>query len=252
VLHFLGLKIYSVTDIFKGTPAPPLLSKPEEQGFRTVIRDGVSKGYGVFQGAVENERPGPNFAGHYIVIQWGCGTDCEEMAIVDAQTGRIYQPPFGGKSPSVYFSVPIRTFLRRPEFHLNSRLMIVPDACPQGQSDCATYYFVFENSRFRPIVAVPRDTRIGTKKADEVALQSGSQADATDPLIGKWEGSWNNFTGMDFDVGTFRFTSELQRGQLQGRFVPLEYKHIHLERKFPTSDEMQEKVTEVQKLSNRR
>lgn len=32
---------------------------------------------------------GVNFAGKYIVAEWGCGTDCQNHAIINAKTGRI-------------------------------------------------------------------------------------------------------------------------------------------------------------------
>jgi hypothetical protein len=34
-----------------------------------------------------------NFAGHYVVLHWGCGTDCQQLAIVDASTGIVHVPP---------------------------------------------------------------------------------------------------------------------------------------------------------------
>ena len=39
---------------------------------------------------------GPNFAGHYTVATWGCGTGCTEFAIVNAKTGTVFFPSFGG------------------------------------------------------------------------------------------------------------------------------------------------------------
>jgi hypothetical protein len=35
---------------------------------------------------------GVNFAGHYILTGWGCGTNCAQMAVIDARTGRAYFP----------------------------------------------------------------------------------------------------------------------------------------------------------------
>ena len=32
---------------------------------------------------------GPNFAGHYTPVTWGCGVACQEFAIVDAKSGRV-------------------------------------------------------------------------------------------------------------------------------------------------------------------
>jgi hypothetical protein len=36
---------------------------------------------------------GPNFGGHYFVVNWGCGTGCLMMVVVDAITGHVYPPP---------------------------------------------------------------------------------------------------------------------------------------------------------------
>jgi len=33
-----------------------------------------------------------NFAGKYILTQWGCGTACIQAGIIDAQTGTVYLP----------------------------------------------------------------------------------------------------------------------------------------------------------------
>lgn len=42
----------------------------------------------------EQTAEGPNFAGHYTVATWGCGTECQGFAIVDSITGDIvkYEP----------------------------------------------------------------------------------------------------------------------------------------------------------------
>lgn len=50
-------------------------SRPEAEQFRTAITDGA--------------KSGPNFAGHYTVVSWGCGTSCQSSAIVDAVSGDI-------------------------------------------------------------------------------------------------------------------------------------------------------------------
>ena len=38
---------------------------------------------------------GPNFAGTYTVVMWGCGSGCQSSVIVDAKTGKIYSPGLG-------------------------------------------------------------------------------------------------------------------------------------------------------------
>ena len=36
---------------------------------------------------------GPNFAGDYTLAAWGCGNSCTQIAIVAAQSGRVFFPP---------------------------------------------------------------------------------------------------------------------------------------------------------------
>jgi len=35
-----------------------------------------------------------NFAGHYVVVTWGCGTSCQTVALVEVKSGKIYFAPF--------------------------------------------------------------------------------------------------------------------------------------------------------------
>lgn len=37
-------------------------------------------------------KSGVNFAGHFIMTGWGCGTNCSEWAIIDARSGRVFFP----------------------------------------------------------------------------------------------------------------------------------------------------------------
>ena len=46
--------------------------------FRTNLRDAAKEGV--------------NFAGHYILTTWGCGTNCSKSAIIDARNGRVFFP----------------------------------------------------------------------------------------------------------------------------------------------------------------
>src|SRR5512140_2109705 len=37
-------------------------------------------------------RGGVNFAGHYVLVGWGCGTGCTNGAIIDTRTGKVIWP----------------------------------------------------------------------------------------------------------------------------------------------------------------
>jgi hypothetical protein len=87
---------YPVKEVFNQPPHTPILTTPEQHHYRTRIREGVEKGWGVWingEWGKEQNRPGPNFAGYYIVIVWGCGAPCLMMAVCDARTGAVYNPP---------------------------------------------------------------------------------------------------------------------------------------------------------------
>lgn len=61
---------------YKGIPKPvDFTTLPEAKLFYTVITSTAAAG--------------PNFAGHFTVASWGCGTDCVGYAVVDAKTGEI-------------------------------------------------------------------------------------------------------------------------------------------------------------------
>jgi hypothetical protein len=69
---------FSVDDVYTGPIAAPRLDRnatPEAWRLRTMIRQGA--------------RNGPNFAGHYTVASWGCGTECQMHAVLDARTGKV-------------------------------------------------------------------------------------------------------------------------------------------------------------------
>jgi ankyrin repeat protein len=87
---------FGVIHVFKDAPARiDLSSNPTAREYRTRLREGAKKG--------------PNFAGHYTVIDWGCGSNCQSIAIVDALTGKVY----------------VATGTERgADFKLNSSLMI--------------------------------------------------------------------------------------------------------------------------------
>jgi len=41
----------------------------------------------------EAAKAGPNFAGHYTIAAWGCGTSCLDWGAVDAATGKVVFDP---------------------------------------------------------------------------------------------------------------------------------------------------------------
>jgi hypothetical protein len=146
----LRFEDYPVTEKFTGTPAPPILATPEQRNYRTRIRDGVSSGSGVWNGGWKKPIPStrPNFAGHYFVIRWGCGSQCVMMATVDANTGVVYGPPLS-VAGSLY--VPLDNLSDMDvDFRPDSSLLVLRNACRdfKFRASCGLYYFNWRDNRF--------------------------------------------------------------------------------------------------------
>jgi len=139
---------YPVTKTFKGAPVPPHIVTPEERRYRTVIRQGVSKGWGVDDELTGGEMkgPGPNFAGHYIIVTWGCGSPCLMAAIVDLKAGRIFPPPFHPGPGHSYFQVRWEFPSKALDYRLNSRLLIA-NICEYDTESHAGGRISYENHK---------------------------------------------------------------------------------------------------------
>jgi hypothetical protein len=62
------------------SPTPPDVSSGRASRYRTMLR--------------RASKEPPDFAGHYRVVKWGCGTCCSEFAILDLRTGVAWLPNF--------------------------------------------------------------------------------------------------------------------------------------------------------------
>lgn len=113
---------------YGGKLSEPQIVTSEQRRFRTVLRWAVSRGYGVVDGGTEHERIGPNFAGHYVLVHWGCGLPCMEAAVIDAKDGRVRRlPRIPGDTDSRGFVVPLGSDdLRELQFRRGSRLLGIP------------------------------------------------------------------------------------------------------------------------------
>ena len=70
-------KDFQTKEIYKGKLAnPDFRTDPNAKYFITRIKEGC-------------ENNGVNFAGHYTIIEWGCGAGCQQMAVVDRMNGKI-------------------------------------------------------------------------------------------------------------------------------------------------------------------
>jgi hypothetical protein len=72
-----------------------------------------------------------NFAGHYIVCLWGCGTGCQDGAMVDLTDGKVYDVPLG--EARYFFGCDFKADEDCLDFRADSRLFIT-QICIQSRS----------------------------------------------------------------------------------------------------------------------
>lgn len=120
--------------------AAPRLAGSEARLYRTVIRDAFAQP--------------ANFAGHYRVAIWGCGTDCRNFAILDRNTGATYTMPGVTAISGVMGNDD-----ERVDFRAGSRLLIVAgcfnDDCGDGHAKAARFFYEWTGSRLRPVGTCP-------------------------------------------------------------------------------------------------
>jgi hypothetical protein len=77
----LRFESFPQTNTIRETPAPlDLKSHPKGYEYRTRLSEGAS-----------GKR---DFAGFYTVVMWGCGSPCQQVALIDARDGKVYFAPF--------------------------------------------------------------------------------------------------------------------------------------------------------------
>jgi hypothetical protein len=119
-----------------------LTSNPIARMYRTVLRQEMTEG--------------PNFAGHYRVAFWGCGTSCAMFAVVNLKTGRVIT--------AKEFKSVLGTLLYADDFlpgtdtdgwgfryKKDSNLLVVIGDPDEDESRSGAYYFVLQNDRLRLI-----------------------------------------------------------------------------------------------------
>jgi hypothetical protein len=139
---------FRVTESWYHTPATLKLTTHSERMFRTNLENAAKEP--------------PNFAGHYRIAYWGCGSNCSAGAMVDLQTGDVFPLPLakpGGTGWERWITCTAAFEGAADEFHLDSRLMIV--RCGLNYSERMrknvpdTYYFLLDGDCFRQPLHIP-------------------------------------------------------------------------------------------------
>jgi hypothetical protein len=122
-----------------------LKSHPNARQYRTVLRRGAAEG--------------PNFAGHYTVIGWGCGTSCVTFAVVNLKTGKVIFPDDFSSAHGVHLSAD--DFEREALSHfwglrykIDSRLLIVVGTLDEDKNREGAFYYILDKDKLKRIFTV--------------------------------------------------------------------------------------------------
>lgn len=120
-----------VVSVYSGPSAKPdFQSLPGSKMFRTRIRDGIKQGV--------------NFAGHYAIVTFGCGTDCSFSFLVDVRSGKIFDFPLGGD----------KNFDLSLDYRADSKLIKaswIEGDDPIDNPICVRQEFVLKGTTFKPL-----------------------------------------------------------------------------------------------------
>ena len=113
-------KDYAVP-VYKGRAAALKLTTPQARGYRTRLREGARRAL--------------NFAGHYKLHTWSCGTSCLQTAFIDVKTGEVFFPAeLNGFIMCFYQPGPVENLEESLQFQKGSRL-IVMSGYPYSERD---------------------------------------------------------------------------------------------------------------------
>jgi hypothetical protein len=118
-----------------------LSSSPTARKYRTVLRDQMSRG--------------ANFAGHYRVAVWGCGSSCAMFAVINLDSGKVIVPR--GANSVDGATLAANDFLPNADsdgiwglrFTENSRLLVLVGALNEDEARQGAHYFVLTNDKLK-------------------------------------------------------------------------------------------------------
>ena len=131
-----------VTQKVVSAPRLDLKSNPIAKTYRTVLRREVIEG--------------PNYAGHYRVAFWGCGTSCAMFAVIDLKTGKVITAREFATVSGIHLATD--DFLPGTasdgwgfRYKRSSSLLVVLGDPDEDESRFGAYYFVVQGQTLRLI-----------------------------------------------------------------------------------------------------
>ena len=126
-----------LSPIYRGPIGRVDLSSPNLYQYRTRLRKGAQQPV--------------NFAGHYQLVQWGCGTECSAGALIDALNGQVtFLPTVVTQGMEAAMDAKFKAI----EFRANSRLIVF-----SGQINetgvLGTHFDLWNGSGFQELLTLP-------------------------------------------------------------------------------------------------
>lgn len=139
---------FPVRHMYSGKPASAKIIGNRARMYRTRIREGAAKG--------------PNFAGRYTIVRWGCGSDCQQFAIVDAASGQIFSPREILQIESCCFTgLDSLSTEETIQFRKDSRLLITVGLRFVGEKNeqLGKFYYEWRGNRLRLLRSIRRQPK---------------------------------------------------------------------------------------------
>ncbi|QNX05269.1 hypothetical protein [Acinetobacter seifertii] len=124
---------FPVKSVYKGTTAKLDLSDPDARMFRTRLSEALKEQ--------------PDFAGEYVTVMWGCGTNCRVYSFINKRTGKLLKEGFGGeeRQEDVIFTDP------------NSRLLVTKEEIRNDEYEVKSLTlraYILEKNKFKLIKTI--------------------------------------------------------------------------------------------------
>jgi hypothetical protein len=126
---------YPAAGKYNGKNAAVVLAGKDDREYRTQLRDAARKQ--------------PDFAGHYVVAQWGCGGGCVMGAAIDLNTGTVAWFP-----GTICCWAETDDKFEPVRYKLTSRLIVFSGERNEKDGDDGQHYYELKDGKFVHVLSV--------------------------------------------------------------------------------------------------
>lgn len=155
LLFFILLMLFSFNAFAQKTPSFRQYSSKIEKAKTKAIDFSSHKRARTFRTNLTNAlKDGVNFAGHYVLATWGCGTNCSDSGIIDARNGRVYFPKELGGIGIGFCEIDYEN-VEPLAFKPDSRLLVLSGFkggdLNSEKTSCGIYYFEWTGTALKQV-----------------------------------------------------------------------------------------------------